>query len=212
MNLESQFSGRWNIDPAHSRIGFSTRHAMVTKVRGAFNDIDGFADIDLNDLQRSRVEVKLRVESIDTRDKDRDQHLMSEDFFYSQRYPFIIFRSSSLDEVDEGHFIVSGDLTIRDVTRPITIPLELTGIDTDMFGTLRAGLEGTRRIDRKDWGVRWNSVLDSGGVMVSDKVTLEFELSLTRAEQPTPEPEIAAQPVVEPQSQESSHSVYNRWL
>ncbi|MDO4255284.1 MAG: YceI family protein [Kocuria sp.] len=206
MNLESQFSGRWTIDPAHSRIGFSTRHAMVTKVRGAFNDIEGFADIDLEDLTRSTVEVKLRVESIDTRDKDRDTHLMSEDFFHAQRYPFIIFQSSSIDEVDDGQFIVSGDLTIRDVTRPITIPLELTGIDTDMFGTVRAGLEGNRRIDRKDWGVRWNSVLDSGGVMVSDKVTLEFELSLTQTEETaedTPQDSI---------DQEAPTSQYRPWL
>ncbi|NKE09317.1 MULTISPECIES: YceI family protein [Kocuria] len=180
MNLESQFSGHWNIDPAHSRIGFSTRHAMVTKVRGAFNDVQGFAEIDPHDLTRSTVEVKLRVESIDTRDANRDAHLKSEDFFHAEDHPYITFASSAIDEVDEGQFIVSGDLTIRDITRPITIPLELTGIDTDPFGQTRAGLEGSRRIDRKDWGVQWNTPLDSGGVLVSDKVTLEFELSLIK--------------------------------
>lgn len=184
MNLESPFTGYWTIDPIHSRIGFSTRHAMVTKVRGAFNDVEGFADVNGADLARSTVEVKLRVESIDTRDSDRDTHLKSEDFFHAQQFPHITFRSSSIDEVDEGQFIVSGDLSIRDVTRPITIPLELTGIDTDPFGKVRAGLEGSRRIDRKDWGVRWNALLDSGGVLVSDKVTLEFEMSLVKREAP----------------------------
>ena len=178
MTNEPSLSGRWTIDPAHTRLGFSTRHAMVTRVRGAFNDVTGEADLDLEDLANSSAAIIIQAASIDTRNADRDAHLRSPDFFDVETYPEIVFVSSSIDEVEENSFIVNGELTIRDVTRPISVPLELVGIDTDHTGALRAGLEGARRIDRKDWDVRWNTVLDSGGVLVSDKITLEFELSL----------------------------------
>jgi polyisoprenoid-binding protein YceI len=110
----------------------------------------------------------------------RDEHLRSADFFDVETYPEIRFVSSAIDEVDEGSYIVTGELTIRDMTKTVSVPLELIGVETDPFGNLRAGLEGSRRIDRKDWGVTWNTKLDSGGVLVSDKITLEFELSLIK--------------------------------
>ena len=172
-------TGHWNIDPSHSRLGFSTRHAMVSRVRGAFNDVSGFADI-AEDLADSNAEVIIQTASVDTRSADRDTHLRSADFFDVETYPEIRFVSSAIDEVDEGSYIVTGDLTIRDTTKTVSVPLELIGVDTDPFGNLRAGLEGSRRIDRKDWGVTWNTKLDSGGVLVSDKITLEFELSLIK--------------------------------
>ena len=172
-------TGHWDIDPAHSRLGFSTRHAMVSRVRGAFNDVTGSADI-AEDLSDSTATVIIKTASVDTRSTDRDNHLRSADFFDVETYPEIRFVSSAIDEVDEGSYIVTGDLTIRDMTKTVSIPLELIGVDTDPFGNLRAGLEGTRRIDRKDWGVTWNTKLDSGGVLVSDKLTLEFELSLIK--------------------------------
>jgi polyisoprenoid-binding protein YceI len=172
-------TGHWDIDPSHSRLGFSTRHAMVARVRGAFNDVSGFADI-AEDLANSKAEVIIQTASVDTRTKDRDNHLRSADFFDVETYPEIRFVSTAIDEVDEGSYIVTGELTIRDTTKTMSVPLELIGIDTDPFGNLRAGLEGSRRIDRKDWGVTWNTKLDSGGVLVSDKITLEFELSLIK--------------------------------
>ena len=171
--------GHWDIDPSHSRLGFSTRHAMVSRVRGAFNDVSGFADI-AEDLADSNAEVIIQTASVDTRSADRDTHLRSADFFDVKTYPEIRFVSSAIDEVDEGSFIVTGELTIRDMTKTMSIPLELIGVESDPFGNLRAGLEGSRRIDRKDWGVTWNTKLDSGGVLVSDKITLEFELSLIK--------------------------------
>ncbi|MGJ5723416.1 YceI family protein [Brevibacterium sp. H602] len=171
--------GHWDIDPSHSRLGFSTRHAMVSRVRGAFNDVSGFADI-AEDLADSTAEVIIQTASVDTRSADRDTHLRSADFFDVETYPEIRFVSSAIDEVDEGSYIVTGELTIRDTTKTVSVPLEFIGIDTDPFGNLRAGLEGSRRIDRKDWGVTWNTKLDSGGVLVSDKITLEFELSLIK--------------------------------
>lgn len=180
MSTDQQLTGTWTLDPAHSRLGFSTRHAMVTRVRGAFNDVLGEAVIDESDYSKSRVNITIRVNSVDTRNADRDAHLRSADFFDVESYPLIRFESTSVDEVGEGSFIVNGNLTIRDATRPVSIPLELIGIDSDPMGNLRAGLEGTRRIDRKSWGVTWNTPLDSGGVLVSDKITLEFELSLVK--------------------------------
>ena len=189
MSAQSELTGTWSIDPTHSRVGFSSRHAMVTKVRGAFNDVSGTAQLDAKDMSRSQVRVVLQVASVDTRSPQRDAHLRSADFFDAQQHPTIEFDSTAVDEVDENQFIVIGELTIRGVTRTISVPLELLGVDTDPFGQLRAGLEGTRRIDRKDWGVSWNTPLDSGGVLVSDKITLEFELSLVKEAPAEAEPE-----------------------
>lgn len=179
MTEKPGITGHWDIDPSHSRLGFSTRHAMVSRVRGAFNDVSGFADI-ADDLADSNAEVIIQTASVDTRSADRDTHLRSADFFDVDAYPEIRFVSSAIDEVDEGSYIVTGDLTIRAMTKTVSIPLELIGVESDPFGNLRAGLEGSRRIDRKDWGVTWNTKLDSGGVLVSDKITLEFELSLIK--------------------------------
>ena len=128
----------------------------------------------------STATVVIETASVDTRSEDRDTHLRSADFFDVETYPQMRFVSSAIDEVDEGSYIVTGELTIRDMTKTVSVPLELIGVDTDPFGNLRAGLEGSRRIDRKDWGVTWNTKLDSGGVLVSDKITLEFELSLIK--------------------------------
>jgi polyisoprenoid-binding protein YceI len=172
-------TGHWDIDPSHSRLGFSTRHAMVSRVRGAFNDVSGSADI-ADDLADSKAEVIIQTASVDTRSEGRDEHLRSADFFDVETYPEIRFVSSAIDEVDEGSYIVTGELSIRDMTKTVSIPLELIGVESDPDGNVRAGLEGSRRIDRKDWGVTWNAKLDSGGVLVSDKITLEFELSLIK--------------------------------
>lgn len=189
MSAQSELTGTWSIDPSHTRVGFSSRHAMVTKVRGAFNDVSGTAHLDAEDMSRSQVRVVLQVASVDTRSPQRDAHLRSSDFFDAEQHPTIEFDSTAVDEVDENQFIVTGELTIRGVTRTISVPLELLGVDTDPFGQLRAGLEGSRRIDRKDWGVSWNTPLDSGGVLVSDKITLEFELSLVKEALAEAEPE-----------------------
>lgn len=170
-------SGDWDLDPGHTRIGFSAKHAMVANVRGAFNDVTGRLHVDFDDPDRSTAEIVLKVESIDTRNAQRDEHLRSADFFDAKKWPEIVFRSSRIEEVGDNALVVSGDLTIRDVTKPITIPIEFTGVETDAFGALRAGFEGTRRIDRREFGLEWNMALDSGGWLVSEKVTLEFELS-----------------------------------
>ena len=170
-------SGDWDLDPAHTRVGFSAKHAMVTNVRGAFNDVSGSLHVDFDDTTKSAAEIVLKVASIDTRNTQRDDHLRSAEFFNAEKWPEIVFRSTRIEEVGDNALVVSGDLTIRDVTKPITIPLEFTGAQTDAYGALRAGFEGTRRIDRREYGLEWNMALDSGGWLVSEKITLEFEIS-----------------------------------
>ncbi len=186
--LSPEYAGQWRFDPAHTRIGFSTRHAMVTKVRGAFNDVDGVITVDAENPERSKVELTVKVASIDTRNADRDQHLRTNDFFDAPRFPEITFVSSRVDQVDQGHFIVSGDVTIKGITKEISIPIDFIGVERDPTGTLRAGFEGSRRIDRQDFGLKWNTALDSGGVLVSDKVTLEFEVSAIKVDDAAAKP------------------------
>ncbi|MFB9960597.1 YceI family protein [Agromyces bracchium] len=175
-------SGDWDLDPGHTRIGFSAKHAMVATVRGAFNELTGTLHVDFDDPDASTAEIVLKVASVDTRNAQRDEHLRSADFFDAETYPDITFRSTRIEEVGDNALVVSGDLTIRDVTKPITIPIEFTGVETDAFGALRAGFEGTRRIDRREFGLEWNMALDSGGWLVSEKITLEFELSAIKRE------------------------------
>ncbi|MDP8977636.1 MAG: YceI family protein [Actinomycetota bacterium] len=175
-----QLTGDYTLDPAHSRIGFVARHAMVTKVRGSFKDFDGAAHLDAADPANSSAQLTIRAASIDTRNADRDAHLRSNDFFAMDDYPEITFVSSDVEQIDDATYRVTGDLTIKGVTRPVTVDLEYTGAATDPWGQLRVGFEGLVTVNRKDWGVNWNAPLEAGGVLVSEKVTLEFELSAVK--------------------------------
>lgn len=176
----STLTGDYTIDLAHSRFGFVARHAMVTKVRGAFNEFTGQVRLDGDDPSRSSVSVALKVDSIDTRNADRDAHLRDNDFLAVAEHPEITFSSTSIHQVTPESFEVTGDLTIKGVTRGITIPLTFEGSAVDPFGNARVGFEGTTTINRKDWGVSWNVVLEAGGMLVSEKITLEFEISAIR--------------------------------
>ena len=173
----STLTGSYAIDAAHSRFGFVARHAMVTKVRGAFNEFEGTATIDGANPSNSSVAITIDVASIDTRNGQRDDHLRTNDFLDVATYPKITFTSTAIEHDGGDLFNVTGDLTIKDVTRSVTIPLEFQGSAKDPFGNDRIGFEGELVINRKDWGVTWNVALETGGVLVSDKVTLEFEIS-----------------------------------
>jgi len=174
-------TGNYTLDKSHSRVGFSARHAMVSKVRGAFNDFEGSGYIDADKPANSHFELTIKATSIDTRHPDRDAHLRSNDFFAMDQYPEITFRSTQVDQVDDDNFKVTGDLTIRGVTKPVTVDLELTGSALDPWGNLRLGFEGGTAINRKDWGVNWNVALEAGGVLVSEKVNIELELAAVKA-------------------------------
>ncbi|MEZ5141508.1 MAG: YceI family protein [Acidimicrobiales bacterium] len=177
----STATGTYTLDPAHSRIGFVARHAMVTKVRGSFNELDGTGYFDADDPTRSHLELTIQADSIDTRNADRDAHLRSNDFFAMETYPTLHFVSTRVEPVDDATYRVTGDLTIKDVTKPITFDLELTGTAVDPFQHHRLGLEGSAVVNRKDWNVTWNAPLEAGGVLVGEKVTLEFEVSAIKA-------------------------------
>lgn len=173
----SELTGTYVIDPTHTRIGFVARHAMVTKVRGAFNEVEGSGYFDADNPASSKLDVTIQAKSIDTRNADRDNHLRSNDFFDMDTYPTITFSSTGVEPKGGEVYTVTGDLTIKGVTKEISFDLELTGPARDPFGNDRIGLEGSAVVNRKDWGVTWNAPLETGGVLVSDKVTLEFEVS-----------------------------------
>jgi polyisoprenoid-binding protein YceI len=170
-------TGNYTIDPSHSRVGFVARHAMVTKVRGSFNEFEGKGYFDAENPSNSRAELVVQAKSIDTRNADRDGHLRSNDFFDMDTYPEIRFVTTSVESVDPTTYRVTGDLSIKAVTKPVTFDLEFTGAARDPFGNDRLGLEGSVVVNRKDWGVNWNAPLEAGGVLVGEKVTLEFEVS-----------------------------------
>jgi polyisoprenoid-binding protein YceI len=175
--LTDTLTGTYTIDTTHTRIGFAARHAMVTKVRGSFHDFSGSGYLDAADPSRSHLEVTIQAISIDTGNADRDAHLRSNDFFDMDNHAEIRFVSTAVEVVDPSTYRVTGDLTMRGVTKPITIDVDLTGSAVDPYGNIRIGLEGRVTVNRKDWGINWNAALDAGGVLVSEKVTLEFDVS-----------------------------------
>ncbi|GGU70166.1 polyisoprenoid-binding protein [Streptomyces litmocidini] len=170
-------TGDYTIDPAHSSIGFTVRHAMVTNVRGAFAEHEGTLKIDGTNPAASTAAIDVKIASIDTGIADRDGHLRSGDFFDAERFPLMSFRSTEAAQLGGDTFRITGDLTIKDVTKPLSIDLEFNGTATDVYGNERVGFEGSAEILRSEWGLTWNAALETGGVMVSDKVKLNFDIS-----------------------------------
>lgn len=170
-------TGEYTIDPAHSSIGFTVRHAMVTNVRGSFGEHEGSLKLDGADPAGSTASIDVRIASVDTGIADRDAHLVSGDFFDAEKFPLMTFRSTSAEQLGGDKYRVTGDLTIKDVSRPLSIDLEFNGSATDVYGNERVGFEGSAEILRSDWGLTWNAALETGGVMVSDKVKLNFDIS-----------------------------------
>jgi polyisoprenoid-binding protein YceI len=171
----------WNLDTAHSGIHFSIRHMVVAKVRGRFAKFDGTVALDGEDLTRAVVDVTIDAASIDTSTPARDEHLRSPDFFDVARFPQLRFRSSRVERVGVDRYRLIGDLTIRDVTREIALEVEHGGQAKDPWGNLRAAFTARGSIDRKDFGLRWNQVLEAGGFLVGDKVEIELEIQAVKA-------------------------------
>ncbi|TNM38273.1 YceI family protein [Nocardioides albidus] len=172
----TDISGDYTLDPAHSRLGFVARHAVVTKVRGQFDDWNATAHIDTANPAASSVTVTINPASISTGSADRDGHLKSADFFDVETYPEWKFVSTEVSR-DGDEWTITGDLTIKDVTKPVTIEFEENGSAKDPFGNIRVGFEGDVTVNRKDWGLTWNAALETGGVLVSEKIKLEFDIS-----------------------------------
>ena len=178
----ADLSGTYTLDPSHSRIGFVARHAMVTKVRGAFNEFEGsVVVVDGSDLAASTATLTIQAASIDTRNEQRDGHLRSNDFLAMEEFPQLTFVSTGVQQTGATSVELTGDLTIKGVTNSVTVPFEFEGAATDPFGNLRVGFEGAVTISRKDYGITWNAALETGGVLVSDKIVLEFDVSAIRS-------------------------------
>ena len=175
----TDYNGTWTIDPPHTRLGFVARHAMVTKVRGAFEDVAGTIVIDSANPSGSTAAVAVQLASVNTGAPDRDAHLRSADFFDVEVNTEMTFASTAVKD-DGDEFVMIGDLTIKGVTRPIELELEPTGVATDPFGNVRAGFEGVAELSRKDFGLTWNVALEAGGVLVSDKVKIQLDVSAIR--------------------------------
>jgi polyisoprenoid-binding protein YceI len=176
----ADITGDYTLDVSHTRLGFSARHAMVTTVRGQFQDYTGHAHIDTANPAASKVELTIQTGSIDTGNPDRNGHLVSPDFFDVENNPEITFVSTEVErhsDSGETTWVITGDLTIKGVTKPVTIEFEQTGSAKDPFGNLRVGFEGGTVINRKDWGLTWNAALETGGVLVSERVKLDFDIS-----------------------------------
>ncbi|MDT9593077.1 YceI family protein [Nocardioides zeae] len=170
-------SGDYTLDVTHTRLGFSVRHAMVTTVRGSFKEFEGTAKVDTANPANSSVRIVIKAASIDTNNADRDGHLQTGDFFEAGAYPDITFTSTKVERQDADTWLVTGDLTIKEVTKPVTVEFEQTGSARDPFGNLRIGFEGAATINRKDWGLTYNAALETGGVLISEKAKLEFDVS-----------------------------------
>jgi polyisoprenoid-binding protein YceI len=173
-------TGDYSLDVAHTRIGFTARHAMVTSVRGAFEEFEGTAHLDAADPSKSSATVKIKVASISTGQEQRDAHLRGPDFFDAETFPELTFVSTSAEQVDDDTYRLTGDLTVKDVTKPISIDFTYNGSAKDPYGNLRAGFEGRTTLNRKDWGLTWNAALETGGFLVSDKIKLEFDVSAVK--------------------------------
>ncbi len=173
-------TGDYAVDAAHTRIGFRARHAMVTTVRGTFGEFEGTAHLDVADPSASRVELRIDAGSLDTGQPDRDAHLRSADFLDVEQFPEITFVSTAVEQIDDDEYTVTGDVTIKGQTRQVAVDFTLTGSALDPFGNTRVGFEGALALKRSDWGLVWNAALETGGVLVSDKVQLEFDVSVIR--------------------------------
>jgi polyisoprenoid-binding protein YceI len=180
----------WQIDNAHSEINFSVRHMMISNVRGRFESFSGEVDFDEENPANTTVEVKIDANSINTREAKRDNHLRSQDFLYTEKYPFITFRSKRVEMTRKNRARLIGDLTVRDVTREISLDVEYSGQAKSPWGTISAGFSATGTMNRKDWNLNWNQALETGGVLVGDEIKFNVEVEIVK--QPETQPELAA--------------------
>jgi polyisoprenoid-binding protein YceI len=170
-------TGAYTLDPSHSTIGFVARHAMVTNVKGGFQDFEGTLHLDGSDPSKSTASIDVKMDSLETGSADRDNHLKSADFFKIEDHPQMTFRSTKAEALGGDDYRITGDLSILGTTKQITIHLEFNGAAKDPFGNERVGFEGKAEILRSDWGLTWNAALETGGVLISDKIKLVFDLS-----------------------------------
>jgi polyisoprenoid-binding protein YceI len=178
-DLSQLTPGTWNVDPTHSSVGFVARHLMITKVRGRFTDFSGTIEIAPDPLQSS-VTATVNLASVDTGDEGRDTHLRSVDFFDAEKFPTLTFVSTGVKE-DGDDYKLLGDLTINGVTRHVEFDLEFEGVNTDPWNNTKAAFSAETEVNRKEWGLEWNVALETGGVLVGDKVKIQLDIQAARA-------------------------------
>ena len=170
----------WKIDPSHTIVEFSAKHLMISTVKGRITDIEGTIVADEDELTNSSVDVTLKAASIDTRTEQRDNHLRSPDFLHAEQFPVITFRSTKI-EGDREDFSLTGDLTIREVTKPITLKVTFEGQTKDPWGGERIGFSASGKIDRRDFGLTWNQLLETGGAVVGNEIKIAVEVEAVKA-------------------------------
>jgi len=170
----------WTIDPTHSIAEFAVKHLVITTVKGRFRDLEGTIEIDEAQPENSSVEAKIAVASVDTNVEDRDKHLRSDDFFNAEQFPYLTFRSTRIERLGEERFKLIGELTIRDVTKEVDLDGEYEGQIADPWGNQRAAFTATTQISRKEFGIRWNQALETGGAVVGDNVKITLHLEAVR--------------------------------
>ncbi|CEA09055.1 Protein YceI [Arthrobacter saudimassiliensis] len=166
-------AGTWTLDPSHSEVGFSVRHAGISKVRGAFQDVEAVIEVGPT-AEESRIAATIKADSFNSKDANRDAHVKGEDFFDVANHPELTFRYTGLEASGET-YRVAGDLTIKGVTRPVVLDAEFNGVTVDPFGVTRAGFSASTSVSRKEFGLTWNAPLEAGGVLVGDKVTINID-------------------------------------
>lgn len=171
----------WSIDASHSEVGFSVKHLMISAVRGRFAGVQGTVSFSEGDFANASASVTIDAASIDTREEKRDAHLRSADFFDVERFPTLTFTSRRVDRVSGDTFHLVGDLTIRDITKEVTLDVEFEGAQKDPWGNLKSGFTASTRINRKDFGLTWNATLETGGVLVGEEVKISLDVELLRA-------------------------------
>ena len=177
----------WTIDNSHSEVNFKVRHMMISHVHGSFDRFSGTVNFDEVNPINTSVDVQIEISSINTNEEKRDTHLKSPDFFDAEKYPYMTFKSIKVDVIDESNAKLTGDLTIRDLTRPVTLDVEYLGKQKAPWGVTNSGFSASARISRKDFGLNWNVALESGGWLVGDTVDISIELELSEVMTPAME-------------------------
>jgi polyisoprenoid-binding protein YceI len=178
--MSTQEVTKWAIDPSHSKIGFKVKHLMISNVLGNFKTFEGLVTTTGNDFSTAEISFSLDSASIDTEIADRDTHLKSADFFDVENHPKITFEAKGLKDLGDDLYDLAGNLTIKGITRPVSLSVEYGGIMNDPWGNVKAGFSITGKIKRKEWGLNWNAALEAGGVLVGEEVKLNCDIELVK--------------------------------
>lgn len=171
---------KWALDPTHSELGFKIKHLMISHVSGNFTDLEVIAETPSDDFSKANITANIKVDSINTNNAQRDEHLRNADFFETDKYPYITFKSTTIERIDDETFAITGNLTIKETTQPVTITAEYNGITNDPWGNTRAGFSLTGKINRKDFGISYNATLETGNVMLGEELKITGEVQLVK--------------------------------